>query len=122
MPKFATISIQPFYASVSFYIGDFQSFSLWLEKHYGMSPDRDCSLASAATFDVYRMDSEHICSVWIPYDNERYFPVIAHEITHAVGLICLRRGLLYSTENTEVVAYLTEYLMAEYSRKMLKSA
>lgn len=116
------VKIQPFNAAVSFYVGDFNTFSFLLKKKYGLDPDRDCSLASAATFDVYRMDSEIICAVWIPACNKNDFSVIAHETVHAVGLICVRRGILYAPENTEVIAYLTEYLISEYTKKIQKIA
>ena len=111
------IQLRTFNAAVSFFIGDFQEFTQWLNKRYGMIPDRDCSLAGAGTFDIYRMDSADICAVWIPEDNAQYIPVVAHEIVHAIGLVCMRRGILYSNENTEVIAYLTEYMLSEYIKK-----
>lgn len=117
MQRTFSVKMPPFNAAVSFFIGDFAEFSLWLNKRYGLEPDRDCSLANAATFDTYSMDSGDICAVYIPVDNINNISVICHEIVHAVGLICLRRGILYSTENTEVIAYMTEHFVSEYIRK-----
>ena len=118
--SFQTFRIQltPFNAAVAFFIGDFQSFTRWLNKRYKMAPDRDASLASAGTFDVYRMDQQDICTVWIPYDNAKDLPVVTHEIVHAIGLLCLRRDIPYSIENTEIIAYLTEYILSEYQHKV----
>ena len=63
------IQLRLFNAAVSFFIGEFSDFTAWMNKRYGMTPDRDCTLASAGTFDIYRMDAADICAVWIPEAN-----------------------------------------------------